>query len=115
MDEDLYAITREKIKEVDELISALKLKRGDLYKALQQYRLPHYCPFCSSDSIVKSPVETSYRKDLLAEGAMSISLAGFYYCKSCGKGAKIGGMSKRKLAALKIALGVAVSRGTVHG
>ena len=71
------------------------------------------------DNIVRSPVtdlyETDYETDLLAEGATSTSLGGFYYCKSCDKGAKIGGASKRKLAALKHVLGVDIQGENVNG
>ena len=104
MSGDLYDKTRAEILEIDNLIIELGLKRKILSKELKKFRLPHYCPFCTSDDIVKSPVNYWRKPEHLVQGAHSTTLTGFYYCKSCGKGSKIQMASPRKLAALKEAI-----------
>jgi len=88
-----YKEVERELEKIDDLIYELTEKKRQLRKVLAKFKLPHYCPFCGSENIVKGPIVMP-----------PSDLDKYYYCRDCDRGFRLWVMSKRKKEIMKEAL-----------
>jgi len=99
-----YEEVEKELEKIDSLIEELKEKKRQLRRVQEKFKLPHYCPFCGSENIVKPP--EVYRGPSVWDPNREETylLKGYYYCRGCDRGFKLSLMSRRKKEIVKEAI-----------
>jgi len=100
-----YREVEKELEKINELIFELQEKKRQLREALKKFKLPHYCPFCAGENIVKSPELYSPRSSkLIRESGYRVDLRNYYYCRDCDRAFRLALVTLRKKEVIKEAL-----------